>query len=107
MTEADDRRAKMAAAVAAAWEESRPRIMGRVAALAAAAAAERDGGLDAATRRDAEAEAHKLAGSLGMFGFPLGSELAHEIEVRLEGDVPIAADFPALVDRLVAALPAP
>ena len=98
----DDRRARMAAAVAAAWEEARPRIMGRVAALEAAAAAVRDGGLDTEMRRSAEAEAHKLAGSLGMFGFPLGSELAHEIETRLDGDGPIPADLVALIDRLVA-----
>jgi HPt (histidine-containing phosphotransfer) domain-containing protein len=95
----------MAAAIAAAWEESRPRIMGRVAVLEAVAAAVRDGGLSVDLRRDAENDAHKLAGSLGMFGFPLGSELAHEIEERLEGDAPIAPDFPELVERLVAELP--
>jgi HPt (histidine-containing phosphotransfer) domain-containing protein len=101
---ADDRRTRMAAAVAAAWEEARPRIMGRVAALEATAAALRDGGLDSEMRRNAEAEAHKLSGSLGMFGFPLGSELAHEIEERLDGDGPIPNDFVELVERLAGEL---
>jgi HPt (histidine-containing phosphotransfer) domain-containing protein len=95
----------MAAALAAAWEEARPRIMGRVAVLVAAVGAERDGGLSPEMRRDAEGDAHKLAGSLGMFGSPLGSELAHEIEKRLEGDDPIDEGLAELVERLVAALP--
>jgi HPt (histidine-containing phosphotransfer) domain-containing protein len=58
-----------------------------------------------ALRRDAEHEAHKLAGSLGMFGFPTGSELARELELMLEGDAPIGDDFAELVARLAAVLP--
>jgi len=96
----------MSAAAAAAWDEARPRIMGRLAALEAVAAAVRSGPLDDEMRRSAEGEAHKLAGSLGMFGFTLGGEIAREIEERLEGDGPVASDVPELIDRLVAALPA-
>ena len=95
----------MAAATAAAWVEARPRIMDRLAVLHAAAAAGDD--LDIALRRDAEGEAHKLAGSLGMFGSPRGSELAHELEEMLQGDAPIGADFAALVSRLAGELPPP
>lgn len=37
-------------------------------------------------RRGAMDTAHKLAGSLGMFGYPRGTELAREIEQMLEYD---------------------
>jgi hypothetical protein len=107
VSEAEARRERMAAATAAAWVEARPRIMNRLAVLQAAAAAVTGGELDPATRRDAEGEAHKLAGSLGMFGFPAGSELARELEVMLEGDTLIGADFAELVSRLAGVLPPP
>ena len=87
------------------WEEARPRIMGRVAVLEAAAAAATDGGLDPTTRREAEGEAHKLAGSLGMFGFPTGTDIAREIETMLEGDGPVGPELGTLVSRLVDVLP--
>jgi HPt (histidine-containing phosphotransfer) domain-containing protein len=48
--------------------------------LKLAADALRRGTLDAQLRQKAEQEAHKLAGSLGSFGFPEGSLLANEIE---------------------------
>ncbi|MEY2475451.1 MAG: hypothetical protein QOG87_766 [Actinomycetota bacterium] len=95
----------MAAATAAAWVEAQPRIMARLAVLQDAAAAVVEGELDDAARREAEGEAHKLAGSLGMFGFPAGSELAHELEVMLDGEAPIGADFAELVARLAGVLP--
>ena len=96
---------RRAAAMAAMWEEARPRIMGRVAVLQAAAAAASDGGLDLAARREAEGEAHKLAGSLGMFGFPTGTDVARDIETLLEGDGPLGPEFSTLVSRLVDLLP--
>jgi hypothetical protein len=103
---ADDRQEARKAAVAAMWEEARPRIMDRVAVLRAAAAAALDGGLDATPRREAEGEAHKLAGSLGMFGFGEGGDVAREIEELIDGDGPFdTARFAALVDRLVGELP--
>ena len=107
MNDDEGRRERMAAAAAAAWIESRPRIMARVAVLQAAAAALQAGRLEIEMRRDAGAEAHKLAGSLGMFGFPDGSVLAHEIEQLLEGDGPLDGDLASLVSRLVGVLPPP
>ena len=103
----DARRERMATAAAAAWAESQPRIMGRVALLEAAAAALQSGELGIAMRREAESEAHKLAGSLGMFGFPDGSTLAHEIEQLLQGDGPVDPELTGLVARLVGVLPPP
>jgi len=41
------------------------------------------GDLDAGIRAQAEVDAHKLAGSLGMLGFPEGSRLARELEQAL------------------------
>lgn len=41
------------------------------------------GNLDDALRAAAERDAHNLAGSLGTFGLPRGSELARELEQRL------------------------
>jgi HPt (histidine-containing phosphotransfer) domain-containing protein len=37
-------------------------------------------------RRGAADTAHKLAGSLGMFGYPRGTEVARQIEQLLESD---------------------
>ena len=96
---------RRAAAMAAMWEEARPRIMERLAVLQAAASAAADGGLDLSARREAEGEAHKLAGSLGMFGYPDGTDVARELETMLEGDGALDAGFGALVARLVAILP--
>ena len=96
---------RRAAVIAAMWEEARPRIMDRVAVLQATAAAATDGGLDVAARREAEGEAHKLAGSLGMFGYPTGTDVARDIETMLEGDGPLGPELTALVSRLVDILP--
>jgi HPt (histidine-containing phosphotransfer) domain-containing protein len=103
-TSDEDRASRLAAMQAAAWEEAQPRIMDRLAVLHAAAAAARDGGMSAELRREAESEAHKLSGSLGMFGLPDGSVIAHDIEELLEGDGPVDG-FPDLVDQLTEVLP--
>lgn len=42
-------------------------------------------------RRGAADTAHKLAGSLGMFGYPKGTEVAREIEQLLESDAVVDA----------------
>ena len=83
--------------LAAIWEEARPRVMARLAGLESAVAAAVDGTLTEDQRRQAESDAHKLAGSLGMFGFRAGSPLAAGIEQLLEGTAPLAGPT---VDRL-------
>ncbi len=69
-------------AVAAVWGRRRDQVMGRVDVLVRAAVSLRAG---AAREVAAEAkdEAHRLAGSLGSFGFDEGSEIAAEIEELL------------------------
>ncbi|MBD6614349.1 response regulator [Komarekiella sp. 'clone 1'] len=68
------------AAVAKEREAFKAKVGSRIAVLKLAADAFRKGTLDAQLRQKAEQEAHKLAGSLGSFGFPKGSLLANEIE---------------------------
>jgi HPt (histidine-containing phosphotransfer) domain-containing protein len=79
--------ADLAAAIAALWNDAQPRALERVAVLETAVAALGDGTLDAATADEATGEAHKLAGALGTFGMPAGTERARAIEHRLAGGV--------------------
>jgi diguanylate cyclase (GGDEF)-like protein len=71
------------AAVQAVFQRSRGELSRRVGTLEEMVAAIVEGGLDESLRASAERDAHKLAGSLGMFGLPLGSELARELEHAL------------------------
>jgi HPt (histidine-containing phosphotransfer) domain-containing protein len=79
--------AGLAAAIAALWNDAQPRALARVAVLEAAVAALGDGALGEAAAAEATGEAHKLAGALGTFGMPAGSERARAIELRLAGGV--------------------
>ncbi|WP_414565321.1 MULTISPECIES: response regulator [unclassified Anabaena] len=67
-------------AIAQERENFQAKVGSRIAVLKLAADALRKGTLDPQVRQKAEQEAHKLAGSLGSFGFPKGSLLANEIE---------------------------
>ncbi|MBW4452961.1 MAG: response regulator [Nostoc indistinguendum CM1-VF10] len=67
-------------AIAQERENFKAKVGSRIAVLKLAADALRKGTLDAQLRQKAEQEAHKLAGSLGSFGFAKGSLLANEIE---------------------------
>ena len=88
------------AAIEAVWERSRPRVVGQVRALEEAVGAMLDGDLDETLRARAESEAHKLVGSLGMFGVPRGSELARELEQGFA--TPRPSDAPRLADLALA-----
>ena len=70
--------------LATLWERNRPVTLERLAELDHAAEASATGTLTAEARRSAISTAHKLAGSLGMFGYPEGTELARNIEQLLE-----------------------
>jgi DNA-binding response OmpR family regulator len=67
-------------AIAQERENFKAKVGSRIAVLKLAADALRKSTIDAQLRQKAEQEAHKLAGSLGSFGFPKGSLLANEIE---------------------------
>jgi diguanylate cyclase (GGDEF)-like protein len=83
--------------MAVLWDKFRDGMFRRVDALDAAALALLEGTLHEEVRRNAEREAHKLAGAVGTFGFLDASRLAREAELMLEGTRPIA---PAEVLRL-------
>jgi hypothetical protein len=70
--------------ISALWERSAPLITDRLNGLDIACEAANLGRLSPIMRRGAMDTAHKLAGSLGMFGYPRGTELAREIEQMLE-----------------------
>jgi diguanylate cyclase (GGDEF)-like protein len=95
---------RMAADVAAVWERHKEGTIERLRNLERAAAALVDGVLDNGQRRQAEAEAHNLAGSVGVFGFSEGSRLAREIEGLLRGSAPLPLAEVMLVSELVVGL---
>src|SRR5580692_4332634 len=66
------------------WQRSLPLLRERLALLDAAANAARSGTLSADLRAQAIDDAHKLTGSLGMFGYPDGTDVARKIELLLE-----------------------
>jgi diguanylate cyclase (GGDEF)-like protein len=71
---------KIEEAVSELWKRFKEPSKKRVAEIERAVAALQSGRLTEELRNSAISEAHKLAGSLGTYGFPLGSELARNIE---------------------------
>jgi DNA-binding response OmpR family regulator len=74
------------AAVNRVLERFRNSFSDQVSVLAQANTAILGGNLDPELHHDAKHEAHKLAGSMGSFGYPEGSKLAREIEHLLIRD---------------------
>ena len=92
--------------ITALWERSVPLITERLESLNVACEAAMGGRLSPLMRRGAADTAHKLAGSLGMFGYPRGTEIAREIEQLMEGEGQVdAAALRQLVMELRACLP--
>jgi HPt (histidine-containing phosphotransfer) domain-containing protein len=67
-------------AIRAIYDASRARLLDRVGTVEAAVDALIAGDLESDAVAAGEGEAHKLAGSLGTFGVPGGSEVARELE---------------------------
>jgi HPt (histidine-containing phosphotransfer) domain-containing protein len=99
MTEAetDDKTASLLAAI---WLRSRPLVEERMALLERAATGAAAGGLTQELRKEAGGVAHKLAGSLGMYGYDEGTLIARQIEVLLGETAPDAARLGSLVAEL-------
>ncbi len=70
--------------ISALWERKRPLMLQRLTVLDRAAEAAANGQMESRLSEEALDEAHKLAGSLGTFGFPQGTEIARELEAGLE-----------------------
>jgi HPt (histidine-containing phosphotransfer) domain-containing protein len=79
-------------------------MMERVDALRSACEALGRNPADLQARGTGREAAHKLSGSLGVFGLPQGSELAAELERILKPGAPlnpqIAAALPKLIEEL-------
>lgn len=97
MTDSDEKTASLLATV---WQRNRGLVEARLSLLDRAASAAEGGTLTDDLRQEACGEAHKLAGSLGMFGYDEGTRIAREIEVLLGESAP----DPVLLGDLVAAL---
>ena len=92
------------ATLSAAWDRFREGIFGWIATLEQATIAALEERLDPELRRKAEREAHKLATSVGKFGFPGGSRLAAEIEQVFAGTAAIPPARAARLSEQIAAL---
>src|SRR6204780_1775507 len=71
---------KMQSMISALWERSRHPVAEGARLLQSAGELWNDNRLDAATKLRAVDSAHKLAGVLGTFGLPRGTDLAREAE---------------------------
>lgn len=83
------------------WKQNLPLLQERVATLETTSQEALVGRLTPSRRTEAADIAHKLAGSLGMFGYPRGTEIARELENLLEAD---GEPDPAALVRLSADL---
>jgi len=72
---------KTASLIHALWERNLPQLRERLDLLDQAAAQAKTGTLGDDTRIEAAAIAHKLAGSLGMFGYKDGTTIARDLEI--------------------------
>ena len=73
-------------AIAGVWERFQQRVDNQVSLLEQAASALSQNKLVTSLQRQAEQEAHTLAGALGTFGLPEGSQLARQIERLLQAE---------------------
>ncbi len=80
LSDSDPSKQQLLATVNQTWERFQTPILERLNTLEQAIAALQSGTLTEELRQKAEQNAHKLAGSLGMFGFAQGSRLAKDIE---------------------------
>ena len=94
-------RAKTEAMLKELWRRKLPAVREHLTLLDRTAEMLQDASLTAPLRTDAAISAHKLAGSLGMFGFPEGTRIARSLEHLLDapGDTP-PDTFASLVRQL-------
>jgi HPt (histidine-containing phosphotransfer) domain-containing protein len=97
----------MSDGIRAIWQRGLPLTRERMALLRhAATQLSGTRALDADLRGQALATAHKLAGSLGMFGFAAATQHARAIELELShAGLPQPERLQASVDALVVSLP--
>jgi len=86
------------------WNKYRDKILAQVVVIETAAQALTSAQLSSVDRQCAQQEAHKLAGSLGIFGFMAGSQLAQELEALLQPEVTLTAVQVQHIDKMAASL---
>jgi DNA-binding response OmpR family regulator len=91
----------LSVAIAKAQEEFKARVGSRIVILEQAVNALREGKLGIQLQNLAEQEAHKLAGSLGSFGFAKGSQLAYKMEHLLGGGILVDQSQSLRLSKLV------
>lgn len=101
MSEAAD---KTSALLAKLWVKIQPIVEERLSVLDRASSAASQGSLRDELRKEAQSSAHKLAGSLGMYGFDEGTRVSRELENVLDSAAPEPARLSALVAELRAAV---
>ena len=87
----EDVSAKLHDLLTTLWARSRQTINERLDALRMSLRSLRANSGDAAARKSGGDAAHKLAGILGTFGLPEGTEIARRIELMLESAAPLRA----------------
>lgn len=106
MNDQDAARAKTEAMLKELWQRKLPMVREHLALLSRTAELIHSEALTAPLRREAGISAHKLAGSLGMFGYPEGTRLAREMEHLLDAEEHAPADtFSSLLRQLRESLP--
>jgi HPt (histidine-containing phosphotransfer) domain-containing protein len=97
MNQAQD---KTSALLASLWLRNRPLLEDRLATLDRAAAMAAAGDLSVEMREEAADIAHKLAGSLGMYGYDHGTRIARQLELLLDYPSPDPAQIRSLASEL-------
>lgn len=93
---------KIAARLAVLWQSSRPAILERLATLQSAYETLRRNPAELEARQNGREAAHKLAGILGVFGLPQGSETASVLEDLLKHQDPLTPeDLTTLHSRIL------
>lgn len=99
--------ARISASLDALWVRNLPIILARLELFDRAAAAAHSRHLQDDLRMEAASAAHKLAGSMGMFGHAQATMIARELERTLLAPAPDPDSVTTLSTQLRAALPLP
>lgn len=95
--EQDDPQQKLHAMLAGIWERSKQTVAERIETIREAQTLAAKNRLDKQARQRAIEAAHKLAGVLGTFGMPRGTDLAREAQETFERDGALSR---ATIERL-------
>ena len=101
LTEPSPSETAVSVAIAQAWDTHQDMMQERLNVLEATVAALGIGRLSSELQHAGRSQAHKLAGSLGCFGFAEGSRLARELERLLELEAPLEEPHVSQVSSLL------